>query len=147
MEMTETTNKKLKNILINKFDNLTKESKRSFDEAPQCSYINLKGVQCKTKCINSVCDDQARCALHINCKEVKQCSFIHDEDKSQCLTLTRSATGLCYYHSVSAYNRKKGKEYYHAHREKILEGKKLSGLIKRLDKITLEINDIIKVDT
>jgi hypothetical protein len=93
MEMTETTNKKLKNILINKFDNLTKESKRSFDEAPQCSYINLKGVQCKTKCINSVCDDQARCALHINCKEVKQCSFIHDEDKSQCLTLTRSATG------------------------------------------------------
>ena len=143
MELKEETNKKLKNILKDKLDNLTKENvKRSSKDAPQCTYINLKGVQCHTRCINSLSDENTRCAIHMNRKEVKQCSFI-EKDDVQCCKLTRSATGLCYYHSVSAYNRKKGKEYYHAHREKILEEKKLTSLINRLDKLSVQIEDII----
>ena len=143
----EDTNKKLENILKNKLDELlSNETKRSIKDAPQCTYINLKGIRCHTKCVNSPCDENPRCALHINRKEVKECSFIvKDENNNDvpCCKLTRSATGLCYYHSVSTYNRKKGKEYYHSHKEKILEVKKLTTLINKLDKLSTQIDDII----
>ena len=151
--MNSTTNntETLKHILKSKLDNLTITSKDviSLKDAPQCTYQNLKGVRCTTKCINTCNDPHPKCYAHINRKEVVQCTYVCKDVngcEERCDKLTRSAKGYCHYHSVMIYNNMKAKAYYQAHKEKIRESTKIINLINKLDKITTQIDDIIYVE-
>jgi len=145
----DTTNvEALKLLLKNKLDNLTKLSKSniSLKDAPQCSYVNIKGIRCTTKCFNTCNEPNPRCHVHINHKEVVQCSHVskdENDNEIRCDRLTRSAKGLCHFHNVMIYNNNKAKAYYHTHREKIRQSSKLTRLMSKLDKITYEVDTII----
>jgi len=146
--MDSTNTEELKLLINNKLDNLTNlsKAKTSIKDAPQCTYINMKGVRCPIKCLTN--RPNPRCYDHINCKEVVQCKYITKDANDcdvQCSNLTRSAKGLCHYHNILTNSKNKSKGYYQAHKEKIKEASKLTRLMNKIDKITYEVDSILSV--
>jgi len=138
-------NPEVQEILKSKLKFLN-DFKHVAQDLPQCEYINLKGVQCPSRCYVRTDGSRPRCHNHLNSVDVIQCSIIYKDENGndvQCTNLTRSKKGTCHYHTVKVYNKINGKKYYDRNREKICEEKRLSKLIIRLDKMVTQVDGIL----
>ena len=89
------------------------------------------------------------CVIIISGVPVHQCNHVDTDEQGnqiRCENLTRSKTDFCHSHALKIQGKQASRNYYHAHKEKILKEKKLANLTKRSERIIMEINNILSVN-
>jgi len=134
---------KLTNAFAAKYEELKQFTDKniSYKDLPQCTYINVRGIQCNSKCLLNKDDPNPKCAKHIESIEVKRCT--HVENDIQCDKLTRGKSGLCHYHSIMFYNREKAKKYYEKNKDRLNKERALAYALKRADNLMNEFQNIL----